>query len=142
MRTLGVDYGLAKIGLAISDPTGLLAQGLSVLRRTSDEQAVEAIVNVIREYDVKQVVVGLPRHMNGSIGERAEQCQAFADLIEKAAGIPVHMYDERLTSVAAERMLIGANVRRDKRKKVVDEVAATLMLQGYLDRQSHQRDVT
>jgi putative holliday junction resolvase len=137
MRILGVDYGLAKIGLAISDPTGFLAQGLSVLRRTSDEQAVAAIVSVIRENDVKQVVVGLPRNMNGSIGERAEQCKRFAGMIEKAAGIPVDLYDERLTSVAAERILIGANVRRDKRKKVVDEVAATLMLQGYLDRKSH-----
>jgi putative Holliday junction resolvase len=137
MRILGVDYGTVRIGLAISDPSGFLAQGLSVLRRKNDEQAVADIVQIIREHEVEEVVVGLPKHMNGSLGEKAQICQAFADMIEKASGLPVAMYDERLTTVAAEKMLIEADVMRKRRKQVIDAVAATLLLQGYLDRKSN-----
>lgn len=137
MRTLGVDYGAVRIGLAMSDPTGFLAQGLSVLRRKSDPQVVADILEVIGEYGVEEVVVGLPRHMNGSIGEKAQLCQAFAEQIAQASGLPVAMYDERLTTVAAQRMLIEADVRRKRRKEVIDAVAATLMLQGYLDWKSN-----
>ncbi len=138
MRVLGVDYGRARIGLALSDPTGLFAQGLSVLRRTTDEQAVAEIVELIRQHEVEEVVVGLPKNMNGTVGERAEQCQAFAEQLEQAAGVPVRLFDERLTTVAAERLLISADMRRNRRKQVIDEVAATLLLQSYLDWKQRQ----
>ncbi len=133
MRVLGVDYGLARIGLALSDPTGLLAQGLLVLKRESDAKAVSSLEAIILQYEVEEVVVGLPRNMDGSIGERARQCQAFADLLAQGANIPVELYDERLTTVAATRVLIDADMSRKKRKRVVDEVAATILLQNYLD---------
>lgn len=139
MRILGVDYGTVRIGLALSDPTGLLAQGLSVLQRKSDAAAVTEIVRIIRERDVNAVVVGLPRNMNGSYGEKAELCRVFADKIREACGLPVDLYDERLTTVAAERMLIGADVSRKKRKQVIDAVAATVLLQSYLDHQANTR---
>jgi putative Holliday junction resolvase len=138
MRVLGVDYGRARIGLALSDPTGLFAQGLCVLQRETDSQAVADIVEVIQQYEVEEVVVGLPKNMNGTVGERAEQCKAFAEQLQQAAGIPVRLFDERLTTVAAERLLIAADMRRKRRKQVVDEVAATLLLQSYLDwKQNH-----
>lgn len=137
MRILGVDYGTVRIGLALSDPTGMLAQGLSVLKRKTDAQALADILQIIHQHGVDEVVVGLPRHMNGSLGEKAQVCQAFADEIATASGLPVAMYDERLTTVAAERMLIEADVMRKRRKQVIDAVAATLLLQGYLDRKSN-----
>lgn len=133
MRILSVDYGLARIGLALSDPTGFLAQGLSVLKRKSDEIAVGQIADLVREREVERVVVGLPLNMNGSTGERALQCQAFAELLRNQVGVEVVMYDERLTTVAAERILIEADMRRKNRKQVIDAVAATILLQSYLD---------
>jgi len=139
MRILAVDYGLARIGLAVSDPTGLLAQGLSVLKRESDGLAVRAIAEVVREYGVDEAVVGLPRNMDGSVGPRAKACQRFAELLHEAAEIPVATFDERLTTVAAERILIAANMSRKRRKQVVDSVAATLLLQDYLTWRKFQR---
>jgi len=142
MRILSVDYGLARIGLALSDPTRFLAQALSVLKRKSDEAAATEIAAIVREREVDCVVVGLPLNMNGSTGERALQCRAFADLLRERAGVEVVMYDERLTTVAAERILIEADVRRKNRRQVIDAVAATLLLQSYLDslRAARQRD--
>jgi putative holliday junction resolvase len=139
MRILGVDYGLARIGLALSDPTGFLAQGLSVLKRESDEAAVKRIGEIVSEHGVDRIVVGLPRHMNGDVGERGLMCQAFGKRLEEQLGIEVDFYDERLTTVAAERVLAEADMSRKKRKKVVDAIAATILLQGYLDRMSYQR---
>lgn len=133
MRILAVDYGLARVGLALSDPTGFLAQGLCVLRRKSDNLAAAEIAALVTEHGVQEIVVGLPRHMNGQSGDRAAQCKAFAELLRERTGLPVHLFDERLTTVAAERLLIGAQMRREKRKQVIDEVAATLLLQTYLD---------
>ncbi len=133
MRVLSIDYGLKRIGLALSDPTGLLAQGLCVLQRISDKNAVESIKTIAAKNEVGEIVVGLPKNMNGTIGERAEQCRAFADKLAQVVSIPVTMYDERLTTVAATRVLIDAEMRRSKRKHVVDEVAATILLQNYLD---------
>lgn len=133
MRVLSIDYGLKRIGLALSDPTGLLAQGFGVLQRVSDKGAVEDITKIVLEKEVGEVVVGLPKNMNGSIGQRAEQCKAFADKLAGSVSIPVVMYDERLTTVAATRVLIDADMRRNKRKRVVDEIAATILLQNYLD---------
>lgn len=133
MRILGVDYGLARIGLALSDPTGQLAQGLSVLKRKSDAEAARSILQIVRDYDVEQIVVGLPLNMNGSAGERAQQCRVFADLLREVCELEVAMYDERLTTVAAERLLIEAQMRRKDRRQVVDSVAASILLQSYLD---------
>ncbi|MCL6515965.1 Holliday junction resolvase RuvX [Alicyclobacillus sp.] len=133
MRILGVDYGRARIGIAVSDPTGLVAQQLTVLRREDDEQAAKAIAELAREHRVDEIVVGHPKNMNGSVGERAAQCEAFADLLRRRTGLPVALYDERLTTVAAERMLVSADVSRRRRRQVIDAVAATVLLQGYLD---------
>jgi len=138
-RFLAVDYGRVRIGLALSDPTGMLASDLAVLRRVSDSAAVDAIADLVRTHAVDEVVVGLPLHMNGTVGERAEQCRAFAELIRVCTSKPVAMYDERLTTVAAERMLIAADMRRAKRKQVVDAVAATILLQSYLDFRNRNR---
>lgn len=133
MRILGVDYGLARIGLALSDPTGQLAQGLTVLKRKSDVEAAHSVLQLVREHDVGQIVVGLPLNMNGSAGERARQCRVFAELLQEVCQLEVAMYDERLTTVAAERLLIEAQVRRKDRRQVVDSVAASILLQSYLD---------
>jgi putative holliday junction resolvase len=135
MRILGIDYGLARIGVALSDPSGFLAQGLTVVRRTTDEAAASEIAVLATSNEVKHIVVGLPRNMDGTIGDRARACQAFADLIRQQTDIDVTMYDERLTTVAAERTLIAQGVKRAKRKQVIDAVAATIMLQSYLDAQ-------
>lgn len=139
MRVLGIDYGTVRIGLALSDPTGLLAQGLSVLKRKSDVEAVADIADIVKANDVELIVVGLPRHMNGDKGDRALQCERFAESLHEKVGLPVEMYDERLTSVAAERMLVDADVNRKKRKQVVDAVAATILLQGFLDRAGNRK---
>ncbi len=133
MRILGVDYGLARIGLALSDPTGLLAQGLTVLKRKSDSDAALAIHQLVLEHGVQQIVVGLPLNMNGSEGERALQCREFANLLRDVCHLEVVLYDERLTTVSAERILIEAQVRRKDRRQVVDSVAASILLQSYLD---------
>lgn len=132
-RILAVDYGTVRIGLALSDPSGFLAQSLDVLRRKSDEDAVAKIATIVDERDVHEVVVGLPLNMNGSEGEKATICRRFAQMLESELGKPVHMFDERLTTVAAQRTLIEQDVRRNKRKQVVDAVAATVLLQTYLD---------
>lgn len=133
MRVLGIDYGQARIGIALSDPTGLFAQPMGLVRRKTDEQAIQEIISMVHEHTVEQCVVGLPRNMNGSEGIRAEQCRAFASLLGEGLNIPIDLYDERLTTVAAERMLKSADVNRKDRKKVVDSIAASMMLQGYLD---------
>lgn len=132
-RILGVDYGTVRIGLSVSDPTASLARALQVVRRKSDEAAAEEIAGIARDHEVGEVVVGLPLHMNGSRGEKAEAAHAFAELLREKLGVPVEMFDERLTTVSAQRLLISADVRRDKRKQVVDAVAATVLLQTYLD---------
>lgn len=135
MRILAVDYGTHRIGLALSDPTGFLAQGLIVLKRTSDAHAVAEIVQLVKQHEVDRIVVGLPKNMNGSIGPRAEQCLHFAEKLRDVCLLDVDMYDERLTTVAAEKLLISNDMRRQNRRKVIDSVAATILLQSYLDRE-------
>ncbi|MDQ0061338.1 Holliday junction resolvase RuvX [Paenibacillus harenae] len=133
MRLMGLDYGDRNIGVAISDAFGWTAQGTGVIERRRDGGEFDRIAELAKEHEVSQIVVGLPKNMNGTIGPRGEICIAFADQIQQKLNIPVHLWDERLTTVAAERMLIEADVSRKKRKLVVDKMAATLILQNYLD---------
>lgn len=139
-RYLGVDLGVRRIGMAVSDELGLTAQALPTLESLTEDGALLAIRKLIDQYDVQEVVVGLPKNMNGTLGPAAEKAIAFAKRLEEGAHTPVTMWDERLTSRAAERLLIEADVRRVKRKRIVDQMAAVLILQGYLDRRRAQED--
>jgi putative holliday junction resolvase len=135
-RILGLDVGEKTIGVAVSDELGWTAQGVETIRRQSKEKDLARLEEWIAHYQVGEIVVGLPKNMNGTIGPRGESCQAFARLLEDRTGLPVRLWDERLTTMAAERMLIAADVSRQKRKNVIDKMAATLILQGYLDAKS------
>jgi len=132
-RLLGVDYGEASIGLAVSDETGQIAQGLCALRRRAGGAGVEAIAGLARERQVVAIVVGHPKNMDGSIGPSAQAAEAFARALGDRTGLPVHLWDERLTTRQAERLMVDAGVRRAKRRTVLDVAAATLILQGFLD---------
>ena len=131
---MGLDVGDKTIGVAISDEFGWTAQGIEVIRRHKLEQDLHRLQELIAEYHVEEIVVGLPKNMNGSIGPRAELAIEFAKNITDQFGLPVNLWDERLTTVSAERTLIEADVSRKKRKKVIDKMAAMLILQGYLDK--------
>lgn len=134
MRIMGLDVGDKTIGVAISDEFGWTAQGIEVIRRQKLNQDLYRLQELIDQYQIEELVVGLPKNMNGSIGPRAELAIEFANLIKEQFGLPVHLEDERLTTVSAERTLIEADVSRKKRKKVIDKMAAILILQGYLDK--------
>jgi putative Holliday junction resolvase len=131
-RVLGVDVGERRIGLAVSDPSGTTAHPHSVLERTKEERDVAAILAIAREQEVTEAVVGLPLRLDGSRGPAAEAAGRFAGLLERA-GLAVRLWDERLTTVAAERSLAAAGVRGRARRRVVDKVAAALILQNHLD---------
>jgi putative holliday junction resolvase len=133
MRWMGLDYGDKTIGVAVSDLLGLTAQGLEVIRRANPVKDMERLEQLVRDYEVAEVIVGLPKNMNGTVGPRGELCIAFADTVREQLKIPVHMWDERLTTVSATRMLLEADVSRKKRKTVVDKIAAVLILQNYMD---------
>jgi putative Holliday junction resolvase len=139
-RFLAVDWGRATLGLAVSDELGLIAQGLASLPRVDEIQDVEAIGGHVRSLDIEAIVVGLPRNMDGSLGPSADAARAFARVLHDRLHVPVHMWDERLTTLAAERMLVGAGMRRRARRAVVDQVAATMILQGFLDHQRAEGD--
>lgn len=136
MKILGLDYGDARIGVAISDELGWTAQGLEVIERRREGADLERIAELVQRHEVEEVVVGLPKNMNGTIGPRGEICKAFAEQLHDMLQIPVHLWDERLTTVSAHRTLIEADVSRKKRKGVVDKMAASLILQNYLDSKS------
>lgn len=135
MKKIGLDVGEKTIGIAISDAFGWTAQGLTTLRwdERDFETAKEPLRKVIREHDVTEAVVGFPKNMNGTVGPRGEASQTFAAWIEEEFHLKAHLWDERLTTMAAERVLIDADVSRKKRKKVIDKMAAVMILQGYLD---------
>ncbi|MEK4564428.1 Holliday junction resolvase RuvX [Alkalicoccobacillus gibsonii] len=136
MKSLGLDVGTKTIGVALSDAFGWTAQGVETLQRTEGqaEQDYEAIAKLVKENEVSTVVIGLPKNMDGSIGGNGEYCQAFANDLSSYIDANIVMWDERLTTMAAKRVLVDADVSRKKRKKVIDKMAATLILQGYLDR--------
>ncbi len=133
MRILGLDAGTKRLGVAISDEMGWTAQPLDVIQGRSQEEMAAALKDRVAEYDIDRVVIGLPKHMNGSEGASAEMARKLGEMVQNALGVEVEYWDERLTSVAAERVLLEANVRRKKRKAVVDKIAATMILQGWLD---------
>ncbi len=139
-RYLGIDFGTRRIGVAVSDELGLTAQPLPTFEPSTDEEALSVIRGRIDQYGVLEVVVGLPKNMNGTLGPAAEQALAFAKRLEESASVKVTMWDERLTSREAERLLIEADLSRAKRKGRVDRMAATLILQGFLDRCHRQRE--
>lgn len=135
MRTMGLDVGSKTIGVAISDVLGWTAQGIETVKinEAIGEFGLERLGELIEQYEVSHIVVGYPKNMNNSIGPRAEASEKFAAMLEEAYSIPVVLWDERLTTMAAEKMLISADVSRKNRKKVIDKMAAVMILQGYLD---------
>lgn len=136
MRIMGLDYGTKTVGVAISDALGLTAQGIETIERKEENKlrrTCARIEELIREYEVEKIVLGFPKHMNNDVGERAEKSLEFKAMLERRTGLEVIMWDERLTTVAAERTLIESKVRRADRKKYIDKIAAVFILQGYLD---------
>ncbi|QCX32735.1 Holliday junction resolvase RuvX [Caloramator sp. E03] len=134
MRIMGLDIGDKTIGVAISDPLGWTAQGIKTIKRTGIKKDINEILNIINEYQVEKIVVGFPKNMNGTIGPRAEKIIDFCDKLKGRIKLDIELEDERLTTVAAEKMLIDADVSRKKRKEVIDTIAATYILQTYLNR--------
>ncbi|MDI3257395.1 MAG: Holliday junction resolvase RuvX [Kyrpidia sp.] len=132
-RILGLDVGRVRIGVAISDPSGTLAQGWGVIPGEDEQQALERIESLVKERDIVRVVVGLPRNMDASLGSQGRWTEEFAEKLRHRVPVPVEMWDERLTTAMAERTLVEAGLRRAGRRKVVDQVAATVLLQSYLD---------
>ncbi|MBS5933516.1 MAG: Holliday junction resolvase RuvX [Clostridiales bacterium] len=142
MRIMGLDYGSVTVGVAISDALLLTAQGIEVIRRKQPDklrQTLARIEELAKEYEVKCIVLGYPKNMNNTIGERAEKSEEFAEMLRRRTGLEVVLWDERLTTVAAHQALIEGDVRRENRAKVVDKVAAVFILQGYLDKLAMER---
>ena len=136
MRILGLDFGSKTVGVAVSDGLLLTAQGVETIERKDENKLRKTcarIEELIAEYEVTEIVLGLPKNMDNTEGERVEKTKAFGEMLERRTGLPVHYWDERLTTVAAEQILIESGVRRENRKAVIDKVAAGLILQGYLD---------
>ena len=134
-RIMGLDVGDKTIGVAVSDLMGLTAQGVKTIKRVGKKIDIEALKEIIKERQVNKIVSGLPKNMNGTLGPQGEKVIKFCELLEEETGIKIEYWDERLSTVAAERTLIQGNVRRENRKGVIDMVAAVIILQGYLDRQ-------
>ena len=136
MRIMGLDFGSRTTGVAVSDPLGITAQGVETIVRKDENklrQTCARIEALIKEYEIEEIVLGYPKNMNNTAGERAEKTEAFKAMLERRTGKPVILWDERLTTIAAERVLMESGVRRENRKAVVDKIAAVLILQGYLD---------
>ena len=134
MRIMSLDVGSRTIGIACSDALLMTAQGIETIRRTSLEKDFNRSQELIAEYEVHELVVGMPKNMNGTKGERAEKTEEFVEKMKEVIDLPVTYWDERLSTVMAERQLIAADVSRKKRKSVIDKMAAVVILQGYLDR--------
>ena len=136
MRILGLDYGSKTVGVAVSDPLGLTAQKVETIWRKQENKlrrTLARIEELIAEYEVEKIVLGFPKNMNNTVGERAEKALEFGEMLKKRTGLEVIMWDERLTTVEADRTLIEAGVRREYRKQYLDGIAAVFILQGYLD---------
>ena len=136
MRIMGLDFGSKTVGVAVSDPLGITAQGVEIIRRKSQSklrQTLARIGELVEEYDVNELVLGFPKNMNGTEGARCERTKEFKELLEKRTGLPVALWDERLTTVAADRSMMEKGMGRYERKEYVDEIAAIFILQGYMD---------
>ena len=140
MRSIGFDLGSKTVGVAVSDALGMLARPVKTIRFPEDdyETALKMVIDEIKENEADRVILGLPKHMNGDIGIRGEISLMFKDMLMEKIDNEIILWDERLTTRSAERMLINANMRRDKRKKVIDQAAAVGILQGYLDSQRNK----
>ncbi len=136
MRIMGLDFGSKTVGVAISDPLLITAQGIEIIRRKDENKlrrTLARIEELIVEYEVSEIVLGLPKNMNNTIGERTQLSLEFQEKLHRRTGLPVKMWDERLTTVAADQAMMEAGIRRERRKEYVDKIAAVLILQGYLD---------
>ena len=136
MRIMGLDFGSKTVGVAISDALLITAQGVEIIRRKEENklrQTLARIEELIKEYEVEKIVLGKPKHMNGTEGVRVELTEEFKEKLERRTGLPVVFWDERLTTVAADKAMMEAGIRREHRKEYVDMIAATFILQGYLD---------
>mgnify|MGYP001152218094 FL=1 len=136
MRIMGLDYGTKTVGVAVSDPLGITAQAVETVTRKDENKLRKTcarIEELVAEYEVEKIVLGLPKHMNNDIGDRAEKSMQFGEMMKRRTGIEIVMWDERLTTVEAERTLMESGVRRENRKQYVDQIAAVFILQGYLD---------
>ncbi len=143
-RILGLDYGTKTVGVAVSDALGLTAQPLETITRKESNKLRKTCARIealIREYDIKLIVIGYPKHMNNDEGDRCNQTVAFKEMIERRTGLPVLLEDERLTTVSAQQVLKDGGVRREDRKTYVDRLAASLILQTYLDRSAYERQI-
>ena len=140
MRIMGLDYGSKTVGVAVCDPLGITAQAVETITRKDENklrQTLARIEALAKEYGVEKFVLGYPKNMNNTLGERVEKTLAFKEMLERRTNLPVVMWDERLTTVEAERTLIENKVRREDRKKYIDKIAAVFILQGYLDSLAH-----
>jgi len=144
VRILGLDYGSKTVGAAVSDPEGLVALGLETIIRKEENKlrrTLARIEELIEEYEVEEIVLGLPKNMNATEGIRVELTMEFREKLERRTGLPVVMWDERLTTVVAQKTMIEAGIRRENRKEYVDKIAAALILQGYLDSRSRKSEI-
>ena len=135
-RIIGLDFGSKTTGVAVSDPFGWTAQGVEIIRRKEENKLRKTLARIeelVKEYGASRIVLGLPKNMNNSLGDRAEKSLAFKEMLERRTGLPVFMWDERLTTVAADRTMMEAGIRREHRREYVDEIAAVFILQNYLD---------
>lgn len=136
MRILGLDYGSKTVGVAVSDPLGITAQGVSTIWRKQENKLRQTLAQIeilVEDYQVERIVLGYPKNMNNTVGERALKSLEFKEMLERRTGLPVVMWDERLTTVEANRTLMESGVRRENRKQYLDELAAIFILQSYLD---------
>lgn len=143
MRILGLDFGSKTVGVAVSDELLLTAQGLEIVRRQSPNklrQTLARIEEIATEYQVERIVLGFPKNMNNTEGERCEKTKEFKEMLERRTGLEVVLWDERLTTVSADKYMMETGIRREDRKKYVDEIAAVFILQGYLDSLAMKRE--
>lgn len=136
MRIIGLDFGSKTVGVAVSDELLITAQGIEIVRRKSENklrQTLARIEELIKEYNVEKIVLGFPKNMNNSEGERCEKTLEFKEMLERRTGLTVELWDERLTTVAADNLMMEAGIRRENHKEYVDQIAASFILQGYLD---------
>jgi len=139
-RIMGLDLGEKTIGVALSDETALIAQPLCTLKRVAIKKDLQEIAQIVEEYKVQEIIFGLPLHMNGNLSPMAEKVIKFSKRLRGKVPVPIHTWDERLTSVAAERALVESGVKRKKRKKWIDQIAACLILQGWLDHRAKNQE--